>query len=83
LDHSLTAERLATQMRARRVNLGLTQIQLADRAGLPRQKIIAMEKGSLSAAMAAYAKALGALDCELQVVPAVMPTLDEIQGMFE
>jgi len=83
LDHSLTAERLATQMRARRVNLGLTQIQLADRAGLPRQKIIAMEKGSLSAAMAAYAKALGALDYELQVVPAVMPTLDEIQGMFE
>lgn len=83
MDHVLITERLATQMRARRVNLGLTQIQLAHRAGLPRQKIIAMEKGSLSVAMAAYAKALGALDCELKVVPAVMPTLEEIQGMFE
>ncbi|HEK1692144.1 TPA: helix-turn-helix domain-containing protein [Pseudomonas putida] len=83
MDHGLITERLATQMRARRMNLGLTQMQLAHRAGLPRQKIIAMEKGSLSVAIAAYAKALGALDCELQVVPAVMPTLDQIQGVFE
>ncbi|KHL74676.1 XRE family transcriptional regulator [Pseudomonas putida] len=83
MDHGLITERLATQMRARRMNLGLTQMQLAHSAGLPRQKIIAMEKGSLSVAIAAYAKALGALDCELQVVPAVMPTLDQIQVVFE
>lgn len=24
-----------------------------------------------------------AVDCELSVVPAVMPTLDEIQGLFD
>jgi len=33
--------------------------------------------------MTAYARVLGALDCELAVVPAAMPTLDEIQGVFD
>lgn len=79
----LVAERLGKQIRTRRLNLGLTQLQLAELAGLTRHKVIAVEQGSLSVAVVAYAKALGALDCELQVVPAVMPTLDEIQGMFE
>lgn len=31
----------------------------------------------------AYARVLGALDCEFTVVPAAMPTLDEIQGVFD
>jgi HTH-type transcriptional regulator / antitoxin HipB len=83
MDHSLIIERLAKQIRTRRLNRGLTQLQLAARADLPRQKIIAIEQGNPSVAMAAFAKALAALDCELQVVPAVMPTLDDIQGMFE
>ena len=30
-----------------------------------------------------YARVLGALDCECSVIPAVMPVLDEIQGVFE
>ncbi len=80
---SLIIERLGEQIRARRLNRGLTQQALATLSGLTRQKVIAMEKGSLSVAIGAYARALAAVDCELQVVPAVMPTLDEIEGMFE
>ncbi|WDY57923.1 helix-turn-helix domain-containing protein [Pseudomonas sp. PSKL.D1] len=83
MDFTLITERLGMQIRSRRQNLGLTQAQLAQRARLTRQKIIAVEQGCLTVTMVAYAKALGALGCELQVVPAVMPTLDEIQGMFE
>ncbi|ATB65169.1 helix-turn-helix transcriptional regulator [Pseudomonas mosselii] len=80
---SLIIERLGEQIRARRLNRGLTQQALATLSGLTRQKVIAMEKGSLSVAVGAYARALAAVDCELQVIPAVMPTLDEIEGMFE
>ncbi|SDN88579.1 hypothetical protein SAMN05216599_10471 [Pseudomonas cichorii] len=29
------------------------------------------------------ARVLGALDCEFSFIPAVMATLDEIEGMFE
>ena len=80
---SLIIELLGEQIRARRLNRGLTQQALATLSGLTRQKVIAMEKGSLSVAVGAYARALAAVDCELQVIPAVMPTLDEIEGMFE
>ncbi|KPB20975.1 Uncharacterized protein AC504_0563 [Pseudomonas syringae pv. maculicola] len=52
-------------------------------AAVTRQKIIAVEKGDLSVGMTAYARVLGALDCELSVIPAVMPTLDEIEGVFD
>jgi hypothetical protein len=52
-------------------------------AGLTRQKVIAVEKGTQSVAMNAYARALSALDCELAVVPAAMPTLEELQELFE
>ena len=61
----------------------LTQAALASMAGLTRQKIIAAEKGSLSVAMMAYARILGALDCEFALVPAARPTLEEIQEVFD
>lgn len=83
MDPSLVANRLGDQIRMRRLNRGLTQQHLAELAGLTRQKVIATEKGSLSVALGAYAKVLAALDCELQAIPAVMPTLDEVQGLFE
>ncbi|QXH51855.1 helix-turn-helix domain-containing protein [Pseudomonas fakonensis] len=83
MDSSLITDRLGALIRTRRLNRGLTQQQVAALAGLTRQKVIAVEQGSFSVAMGAYAKVLAALDCELQVVPAVMPTLDEIQGLFE
>ncbi|WP_150769266.1 helix-turn-helix transcriptional regulator [Pseudomonas fluorescens] len=83
MDYSLIISRLGQQIREKRVSRGLTQAQLAELAGLPRQKIIAVEKGTLSVAMAAYARVLGALDCEFTVVPAAMPTLDELGDLFK
>ncbi|MEB0025890.1 helix-turn-helix domain-containing protein [Pseudomonas sp. MH9.2] len=83
MDISTLSQRLSRQIREKRLNRGLTQAALAELAGLPRQKVIAIEKGSLSVAMNAYARVLIALDCELAVVPAAMPTLDEIEDLFE
>lgn len=73
----------AEQLRQRRLNRGLTQAALASLACLTRQKVIAIEKGDLSVGMMAYARVLAALDAELTVVPAVIPTLDEIHGIFD
>lgn len=83
MDYVLLIARLGDQLREKRIRRGLTQAQLADLAGLTRYKVIAVEKGTLSVGMIAYARVLGALDCELAVVPAAMPTLEELGDLFE
>lgn len=83
MDYSLITQRLGQQLRHRRLNRGLTQAALASLACLTRQKVIAIEKGDLSVGMMAYARVLAALDAELNVVPAVMPTLDEIHAAID
>ncbi|MCO8312480.1 helix-turn-helix transcriptional regulator [Pseudomonas mandelii] len=82
MDYSLLIYRLGKQIRERRMNRGLTQANLAELAGLTRQKVIAVEKGTLSVSMSAYARVLGALDCEFAVIPAAMPTLEELGDLF-
>ena len=83
MDHTLLISRLGTQIREKRLSRGLTQAQLAELASLTRHKVIAVEKGTLSVGMIAYARVLGALDCELAVIPAAMPTLEELGDLFE
>ncbi|HGE2196651.1 helix-turn-helix transcriptional regulator [Pseudomonas aeruginosa] len=83
MDHSLITRRLGEQIRQRRQNRGLTQAKLAALGGITRQKVIAIERGDLTVGMTAYARVLGALDCEFALVSAAMPTLDEIQGVFD
>ncbi|WP_223518318.1 helix-turn-helix transcriptional regulator [Pseudomonas sp. GL-B-19] len=83
MDYSLIISRLGKQIREKRINRGLTQVQLAELAGLTRHKVIAVEKGTLSVGMIAFARILAALDCELSVIPAAMPTLEELGDLFE
>ncbi|MBV7496925.1 helix-turn-helix domain-containing protein [Pseudomonas sp. PDM24] len=82
MDYSLLISRLGKQIREKRMNRSLTQANLAELAGLTRQKVIAVEKGTLSVSMSAYARVLGALDCEFAVIPAAMPTLEELGELF-
>lgn len=83
MDYSILLTRLGKSLRQRRLHRGLTQAQLASMAALTRQKIIAIEKGDASVAVGAYARAIAALDCDLTIAQAAMPTLDEIQGVFD
>jgi HTH-type transcriptional regulator/antitoxin HipB len=83
MDYELITTRLGKQIRQRRLNRGMTQARLAELARVTRQKVIAIEKGDLSVGMTAYARVLAALNCELTVIPAVLPTLDEIHGIFD
>ena len=83
MDYSLIISRLGEQLRTRRLHRGLTQARLAELAGITRQKVIAIEKGDATVGMTAYARVVGALDCEFALMTAAMPTLDEIQGVFD
>ncbi|WP_259640254.1 PIN domain-containing protein [Pseudomonas syringae group genomosp. 3] len=49
----------------------------------PKDVLDTFDMEPLHLGMMAYARVLGALDCELSVIPAAMPTLDEIQGVFD
>lgn len=83
MDPAFIISRLAHQIRQLRINRGLTQAELGRLARITRQKVIAIEQGNSSVSMVFYAQALAALDCQLEVVPAAIPTLDEIQGIFD
>lgn len=55
MDYDLLICRLSNQIREKRLSLGLTQAELAQIAGLTRQKVVAVEKSTLSVGMSAYA----------------------------
>jgi transcriptional regulator with XRE-family HTH domain len=64
------AHDLGHMLRAERRRLGLTQAEVARRAGIGRQKLIQVEQGKLGVALAAYAAAMDALDLVPMVKPA-------------
>lgn len=67
--------------RVPRAHRGLTQGQLASRAGITRQKVIQVEAGSETVGAAYYAKVAGAMGLELSLTPARKQTLDELRDM--
>lgn len=60
---------LGATLRAQRKQQGLTQVELARRAGIGRQKLIQVEQGKPGVALAAYVATMDALD----LMPAVKP----------
>ena len=82
MDTSIITLRLGHQIRAMRLNRGYKQADLAKLAGVTRQKLIEIEKGSLSVSMNAYARVIAALGSELKLVPVTLPTLEELEDVF-
>ena len=82
MDTSLITRRLGDQIRAMRLNRGYTQAQLAKVAGVTRQKLIEVEQGSPSVSMNAYARVIAALGSEFKLVPVTLPTLEELEDLF-
>ncbi len=83
MDTSIITERLSDQIRAMRLNRGYTQAQLAKLAGVTRQKMIEIEQGSPSVSMNAYARVIAALGSEFKLVPVTLPTLEELEDLFD
>jgi DNA-binding XRE family transcriptional regulator len=82
MDISVITQRLAAQLRTMRLNRGYKQADLAKLAGITRQKLIEIEKGSLSVSMNAYARVAAALGSEFKLVPVTLPTLEELEDLF-
>lgn len=82
MDISIITQRLGQQVRSMRLNRGYTQADLAKLAGVTRQKLIEIEKGSLSVSMNAYARVIAALGSEVKLVPVTLPTLEELEDLF-
>ena len=74
--------RLGAAVRAARQNRGLTQAEVAKLAGLPRLKVIQVERGEGSVSIGAYAAIASALGLEFTPSPARRPTLDEVKGLL-
>lgn len=69
---------LGTQLRSQRLERGLTQADLALRAGLPRLKVVQIEAGRATVSAGAYARVAQALGFDLASVPKRRPTLDDM-----
>ena len=82
MDSLTLLTRLGTALRELRQQRGLTQAALAVRAGVPRLKVIQVEKGDGSVSIGAYAQIVSALGAEFTALPARRPTLDEVRGLM-
>lgn len=75
--------RLSTVLREARKRRGLTQAQVAALAGVPRLKVIQVEKGAASVSAGAYAAVAAALGMEFSLVPERRPTLEEVPELLK
>lgn len=82
MDPQLLVERLGQQLKVMRVQRGYTLTQLAQVAGLTRQKLAAIEKGGMTISMQMYAKVIAALGSEVKIVPARRPSFEELKEIF-
>lgn len=70
---------LGATLRQARSERGLTQAALAERAGIPRLKVIQVEAGDDRVASRYYALVAGALGQRLGLQVARRPTLEELE----
>lgn len=77
-----TVERLATVIRDARKQQGLTQVELAAKAGVSRQFVLELEAGHPRAELAKTLAVLSALDLQPRAVPAHDQSLFDESGAF-
>jgi HTH-type transcriptional regulator/antitoxin HipB len=73
-----TSKQLGAIIRRQRRQLGLTQGQLGERAGLRQETISLMEAGNPANRVETVLAVLAALDLELQVAPRSRATLGDL-----
>ncbi|MGA0611905.1 helix-turn-helix domain-containing protein [Caldimonas sp. KR1-144] len=83
MDAESLLERLGAQLRTRRLQQGLTQAEVAARAGLPRLKVLHVEAGRPTVSALAYARVAAALGLDLGTVAARRPTLEDMKGFLD
>jgi len=69
---------LGLVIRDRRRKLGLSQADLAHKAGVGRQWLVAVEHGKARAALGLVLRTLATLDLSISVDPAGQPNVDDL-----
>lgn len=83
MDANTIMRKLGQQLRLLRKRRGLTQAALAERAGMPRPKIVLLEQGRGSVSFESYARLAAALDSTLCIEPARRPAFEELERMYD
>jgi len=73
---------MGAKLKAMRQSRGLRLVDVAERAGIPRLKVIHVEAGRPGVAVSSYARVAAALGAQFQLVPAQRPTLEEIGALL-
>ena len=81
-DFDANLRELGRALKQMRENRGLTQVDVATRAGIPRLKVIHVEAGRHGVSASAYARVAAALGGQLRAIPVARPTLDEIGALL-
>ncbi|RQO58048.1 transcriptional regulator [Paucibacter sp. KBW04] len=81
MDSQIILSRMGAALQQARNHRGLTQSQVACRAGITRQKVLQVEAGTCTVGAEYYAKVAGAMGLEFSLTPARRPTLDELPSM--
>jgi HTH-type transcriptional regulator/antitoxin HipB len=86
--HVRTPKEIGLAIQERRRQLGLDQAELARRAGVSRQWVIAIEQGKPGAALALVMRALKALDLplwlgELPIAASATPPASDLDAVLE
>jgi HTH-type transcriptional regulator / antitoxin HipB len=82
MDRSFDLQRLGQAFRALRMNRGLTQQEVAERAGITRLTVIRIEDGRDSVSIRNHSRLAAALGAELNAVVRTRPTFEEM-GAFK
>lgn len=75
-------DQVAERLRAERAQQGLSQAELARRAGIPFRSYQRIEAADPGIRLASLLRALAALGLELDNTPARRPTLDELNSIY-
>lgn len=70
---------IGTLIKSVRLQLGMSQKALAQRAGVPQSTISRIEQGEKDANLSTLNKILGAISCELVIVPLLQDSIDAIR----
>lgn len=62
-----------------RMQLGMSQKALAQRAGVPQSTVSRIEKGQRDTSLSTLHKILGAISCDLVIAPLLQDTIDAIR----
>lgn len=75
--------RVGQSLRELRKQRGLSQLELADRAGTTRKTVINAEKGSPGLSLGSFVALVEAMGAELTTVPVRRPTTEEIRSLLQ